>query len=145
MIVNFGLDETALQDDPKDLARLRAVHERFLDLWTRFGVLIYEGNGGVTPNDFVDTKLEVAVRRLPSGIKTLWQNCLEMCRRAPQGKNFTPLSCIQTKIDIDRYKIFKDHPLDLFLLTKSRAHELGLKPGDWSTKISEHSNPLSRV
>jgi len=124
MIFRFAVDPEALVDAQTggtvDVA-LRAAHERVIDCWSDFGILVLEG-----PNAQARTLIE-AVQSLPEELRTMWEKALKKNRVFKGGPDWLGLGNVHQLSDLDQAPRF----IDLACFSEEKASTL-LEPDQWS-------------
>jgi hypothetical protein len=121
MLVPFTLDGQALAEHAFAPDEVRAAHERMIDLWRMYGLLIFPGE------KWTPSELGKAVAELPGDARKLWQEAITLykwrLRAGPSGwKGFEAASRLT---DLDAV----EGAVQAAVLSHARATAMGIPPG----------------
>lgn len=121
MLVPFALDARALAETAVAPDESRAAHERMIDLWRMYGLLIFSGE------KWTPSELGKAVAELPVDARKLWQEAISLykwrLRAGPSG--WKGLEAASRLTDLDAV----EGTVQAAVLSHARATDLGIPPG----------------
>ena len=132
MIFRFAIDPEALGSD-LDTGRVdtatRAAHERVIDCWRDYGILVTKGPYGK------NSPLIKVVQSLPEELRIIWEKAFKKNRIVDGGPNWAGLGGVQDLRDLEQAGKF----VDVACFSPKKAQTLlGMGMDQWS--MFPHSN-----
>lgn len=125
MLVTFAIDASAMRETDGDVARTRSSHERLVEAWQKYGVLVLTGP------DAKQDPFIMALSKLSSpGLRKLWIEAVRRNRKAVSASFKSPDS-IEDAGDLASFR----GRLDLLCLESHHAHTLGVPTDQTSVDV----------